>query len=368
MALTTTGSPFSLNIPSASSDLADLFGSYLVPNMTAVNTYAAHKATAQTFSALQTFSAGLNVTAGNVGIGTSSPGYNLEVSGEGRFSSNIRVAGVTVDMDAVSNANVVLGNVGDGSGWSAQGIGMTSGSVGHVATIGSANGTVYFGMQNGTAVDSLATYMQHVGSTRYTSFNAGNVGIGTSTPGYSLDVVAGANLAARFRGAAGNHTVVTLDSASDSYAPYLLFQRNGADKWLLQAWTDNNFYVLDDDLNNGVYIAQDTTSWTANSDARLKDVIGPIENATAKVNALSGVRYTWKRDADKSLAKVRVGLIAQDVFDVLPESVEAENPDIITDEETGKVSGGLGVRYTELVPLLVNAIKELAQRVEALEA
>ena len=85
------------------------------------------------------------------------------------------------------------------------------------------------------------------------------------------------------------------------------------------------------------------------------------------MNALSGVRYTWKRDADKSLAKVRVGLIAQDVFEVLPESVEADNPDIITDEETGKVSGGLGVRYTELVPLLVNAIKELTTRIATLE-
>jgi hypothetical protein len=199
------------------------------------------------------------------------------------------------------------------------------------------------------------------------SYFGGNVGIGTTTPGYQLDVIAAANLAARFRGTAGNHTVVALDSASDSYAPYLSFRRNGVDKWLLQAWTDNNFYVLDDDQNNGVYIAQDATSWTANSDARLKDVSGTITDALDKVLQLNGVHYKWKRDADNPDAKVRVGLIAQDVLAVLPEAVDNETPDITIDEETGRVFGGLGVRYTELVPLLVNAIKELTTRIATLE-
>ena len=68
MPATTTGSPFSLSVPSVSTDLADLFGTYLKPNMATINTYAAHKGTAQTFSALQTFSAGITVSASGASI------------------------------------------------------------------------------------------------------------------------------------------------------------------------------------------------------------------------------------------------------------------------------------------------------------
>jgi len=70
MPATTTGSPFALSVPSASTDLADLFGTYLKPNMATINTYAAHKATAQTFTALQTFSAAIAVTGNSTITGT----------------------------------------------------------------------------------------------------------------------------------------------------------------------------------------------------------------------------------------------------------------------------------------------------------
>jgi hypothetical protein len=49
-------------------------------------------------------------------------------------------------------------------------------------------------------------------------------------------------------------------------------------------------------------------------------------------------------------------LIAQDVEAVLPEAVESSNPD------------ELGLRYTEVIPLLVAALKEAKERIETLEA
>jgi hypothetical protein len=234
-------------------------------------------------------------------------------------------------------------------------------------TAGDKSKALLYGTFNATA--SSQTLAINAG----TVTTIGNVGIGTTIPGYPLDVVASLNSdAARFRGTAtgGYHTVVYIDTQNNNANPYLVWSRNGVKQWQIVGGpvSDNRFYLTDQNDNDGVYIAQNATSWTANSDARLKDVKETIINALDKVNQLTGVKFTWKRDADNPDAKTRVGLIAQDVLAVLPEAVEADTPDIVTDEETGKISGGLGVRYTELVPLLVNAIKELAQRVEALEA
>ena len=53
-------------------------------------------------------------------------------------------------------------------------------------------------------------------------------------------------------------------------------------------------------------------------------------------------------------AKSQVGLIAQDVQIVLPEAI-------------GGTSDDLGVKYDKIIPLLVEAINELAERVERLE-
>lgn len=102
----------------------------------------------------------------------------------------------------------------------------------------------------------------------------------------------------------------------------------------------------------GVYLATNATSWTSASDEREKDIIEPIENALTKVGSLRAVIGKYKTDeADKR----RSFLIAQDVQAVLPEAVDASDPD------------KLGVQYTDTIPLLVAAIKELTQRLEKLE-
>ena len=96
------------------------------------------------------------------------------------------------------------------------------------------------------------------------------------------------------------------------------------------------------------------------SDSRLKDFEGPIDNALDKVKALGGY-YFKENEVAKSLGynnnQRQVGLSAQEVEAVLPE--------VVTEAPIDKKY--LTVWYEKLVPLLVEAIKELEERVKVLE-
>ena len=94
-----------------------------------------------------------------------------------------------------------------------------------------------------------------------------------------------------------------------------------------------------------------TAFWT--SDERLKDNITPIDDPLAKVLTISGNTFDWNEKSNKSGHDV--GLIAQEIEQVLPEAV------------TTRDNGYLAVDYHKVVPLLVEAIKELSAKVESLE-
>jgi hypothetical protein len=111
------------------------------------------------------------------------------------------------------------------------------------------------------------------------------------------------------------------------------------------------------------------------SDMRLKTRTANIDNALQKVNSLSGFKYV-ENDLAKELGysndKQQVGLSAQQIQEVLPEAVSLAPIDYATDEHTGEVISKSGenyltVDYSKLVPLLVEAIKELTQEVESLK-
>lgn len=95
------------------------------------------------------------------------------------------------------------------------------------------------------------------------------------------------------------------------------------------------------------------------SDDRLKTKLGSIENALDKIEALSGFYYEANETAQELgyEAKREVGVSAQEVQAVMPEVV-APAP---VDEKY------LTVRYERLVPLLIEAIKELRAEVKALK-
>jgi hypothetical protein len=91
------------------------------------------------------------------------------------------------------------------------------------------------------------------------------------------------------------------------------------------------------------------------SDTRWKDVSTPIADALATVQQLNGVNYTIVGDPSGA---THIGLLAQDVQAILPE--------VVVDTGTQTLYGidydhALGVSYTDLVALLIEAIKELAQ-------
>jgi len=99
---------------------------------------------------------------------------------------------------------------------------------------------------------------------------------------------------------------------------------------------------------------------TANaSDDRLKTRLGKIENSVDKVESLNGFYFEFNETGiDLGLQEGRrVGVSAQEVQTILPEVVR-QSP--VSDEY-------LTVQYEKLVPLLVEAIKELKQEINDLK-
>ena len=93
-----------------------------------------------------------------------------------------------------------------------------------------------------------------------------------------------------------------------------------------------------------------TGTITPNSDIAFKKDIKPLTNVLNKVTQLLGINFTYKNNNEKSM-----GLVAQDVEKVFPELVRGEE-------------GNKSLNYMGLTGALIEAIKELSAKVEALEA
>lgn len=170
-------------------------------------------------------------------------------------------------------------------------------------------------------------------------------------------------------------------NTSASYAPGINFH------WSMIAaariyMASNGAFVLggQSDITNNrrslfcseIYATGNVTAYY--SDERLKTRIGNIDNALGIISSLSGFRYV-NNDLAKSFGydgdEVQLGISAQEVQAVLPEVVRQAAFDIDLDSpEQASKSGEdyLTVDYSRLVPLLIEAIKELNNKVETLEA
>lgn len=94
------------------------------------------------------------------------------------------------------------------------------------------------------------------------------------------------------------------------------------------------------------------TSITETSSITLKENINPISHALDSILSLNGVVYDRKDGSRKNEA----GLIAEDVFKVLP--------NLVTLNKNGNVDG---INYTKLTAYLIEAVKELKNELDSLK-
>tara|TARA_Y100001938_G_scaffold31291_1_gene42710 strand:+ start:22645 stop:29850 length:7206 start_codon:yes stop_codon:yes gene_type:complete len=145
---------------------------------------------------------------------------------------------------------------------------------------------------------------------------------------------------------------------------YLTFVSSSGDQSEMDVYTNADFYVLPDSTTSesDLCVRGDITAFAgAASDDRLKTNKVILEGALDKVLSLSGFTFNWNGlavDLGFVAEKQQVGVSAQQVQAVLPEAVKTRTLD---DEEI------LIVKYEKIVPLLIEAIKELNTKVDNLE-
>jgi hypothetical protein len=280
-------------------------------------------------------------------------GYNqivLQLNGANRGQIYADATNCLALVDSTgSNLRLVVtdtGNVGVGvtpSAWSSfKALQVGSGLA--IASSGVSNSRMF----GNTYYDGAYKYMGTGRATQYeqdgyhawyisASGTAGNAV--TFTPAMTLDA-SGNLLVGTTSGSFGSRLIISADSGTTSWATGPL------------AAAPLNYYITANNTQGVFLNGTSATAWTAISDERFKDIIEPITNAVSKVGSLRSVIGKFKTDAEGTR---RSFLIAQDVLAAFPEAAVANNPD------------KLGVTYTEVIPLLVAAIKELTAEVNALK-
>jgi hypothetical protein len=299
-------------------------------------------------------------SAGNVGIGTSSPTSKLQV-GTGAAASTVQaqiLGGVTVFENAGATASV--------------------------PTI-TFNNDLDTGINNPSG-NTLALYTG--GSERMRIDSSGNLGIGTSSPGAKLHVNGASLLGSStfFVGDDGGSAGAFLNQSAATPMRFLtsgserariasdgtiVFMGYGSGDPVMRvgpglsgtgsarvnvqdrsgtfaAWFTGTTQVGSISTNGSI------TLYNTTSDERLKENIEDAASASTLIDALQVREYDWKADGSHQ----RYGFIAQELLTVAPEAVyQPEDPEEM-----------MAVDYAKLVPMLVKEIQSLRVRVQALES
>lgn len=255
-------------------------------------------------------------SAGNVGIGTSSPSTELHVVGSGKFTASVQVH--KDGSDAV-------------------------GSGPFFALVQTSNAKQWLMQMNGAQGLAFWAYTGSAWTTPVTFANGGQVGIGTTSPQRKLVISNGGAEGTEINPGTGNTSIISYNRSTGAWLPLIL--QEGTGNVLVGTSNDAGYKLY---VGGSIYA---TGNITANSDLTLKKNLKLIENPIDKLNQLNGYLYQWKENHE-----YQYGVIAQEVEKILPHAVS-----------TGK-DGIKGVSYNQIIPVLIEAVKEQNKKIIALEA
>ena len=349
---------------------------------------------------------------GNVGIGSANPTAKLEVRGLSTTypSATITAGDLIVDTD---NKTVYIGRQSNTSGDNTKVIMRSrTGTVGF--SYDPSESITYFNDGNvgiGTTSPSkqFTVISLDNNTTTFAGFYAlnetqgteiwyGGIQMGGSNANVDLNLSskAAANIlfntsgSERMRITTGGTSTVLLGKTTSSYATTSRssFEINGVDTSILALTRTNDatataylYYAADNNLyfqNNksggaiyiqsgnagGVQLTSGSTAFAPQSDERLKNIQGNIENAVNSLMTLRTIIYSWKSDKTN---KENLGLIAQDVEKIFPQVIEKS---IVKEDPIKGITDTteyLSLKYTDLIPVLVKAIQELQSQINELK-
>jgi len=186
----------------------------------------------------------INKTSGNVGIGTTSPVGALNIN---------TGTGITTTIALMENGEIAFSNQGSatlvpsllGKSNDNAGLQISSGT-----NDGNTGGDMLFGVRENDNTDFATTTgipafkFRRFATDLVTIQRDGNVGIGTTTPNYALDIYGSGNVYARINSSTGTAGFI-LNKGTDSQYAGIYFQNGSVNKWWAGLWADNNFSIVD---------------------------------------------------------------------------------------------------------------------------
>jgi hypothetical protein len=282
-------------------------------------------------------------SSGNVGIGASTPGAKLEVSGgdaliyglnvgrgAGAIDSNTAVGDGALNANTTGDSNTAIGR----NALFNNTTGIDDTAIGRAALFNNTEGN-YNTALGRSALQSNTTGTNNTAIGRNALLN--NEG--------SCNTANGVSALFNNTTGSGNIGVGFLNSAG-TYAP------------VFNPTTENNRLVLGHTSITNAYVQ---VAWTVVSDERDKMNFAPVPYGLDFVNQLQPTAYQFKvdRDTEEPHGDVRYGFKAQDIL-----ALEGDNPVIIDTEDPER----LKYKGEHLVPVLVNAVQELTTMVKDLQA